>query len=326
MSVQTATAAGRPARRLKLSGLAQSGLAAWVIVAALVLGLTAADPSGFWASANLANVLTAMVVLGLVSLGQNLVVLTGGIDLAVGATATLCALLTAVLIDGYPIRVLPVIVAVLVVGAVVGLAHGLLVGRVGLAPFVVTLATFYLLQGIAFMISTTPTGQVTSGLSQFALDRAGPIPLSFSVLVVAVAAVAWLLHRTRLGRHLYAVGGDVAAARSNGVPVQRTLSAAYVASGVLAALAGVVLASRATIGSPTAGEGLELSAITVVVVGGTSLLGGRGSIVGTLGGVALLALIESAFTLLQLEATLTDLIRGLVILAAAAIFVARTER
>jgi ribose transport system permease protein len=108
--------------------------------------------------------------------------------------------------------------------------------------------------------------------------------------------------------------------------VSRTLVLAYGAGAALAALAGVVLAARATVGSPTAGQGLELSAITVVVVGGTSLLGGRGSLVGTLGGVTLLALVESSFTLLQLPATLTDLIRGLVILAAAAIFVTRDRR
>jgi ribose transport system permease protein len=144
--------------------------------------------------------------------------------------------------------------------------------------------------------------------------------------VVAAALVAGVLRSTAFGRHVYAVGGDRAAARSNGVPVSRTVVLAYGAGAALAALAGVVLAARATVGSPTAGQGLELSAITVVVVGGTSLLGGRGSLVGTLGGVTLLALVESSFTLLQLPATLTDLIRGLVILAAAAIFVTRTRR
>ncbi len=106
----------------------------------------------------------------------------------------------------------------------------------------------------------------------------------------------------------------------------RTLVLAYVLCGVLAAGAGVILASRATIGSPTAGQGLELSAIAVVVIGGSSLLGGRGTLVGTLGGVVLLALIDTSFTLLQVDATLNDLIRGLVILAAAAIFVSRSDR
>lgn len=318
--------AARPAGRVDVARIARSGLAAWVIVAALVVGLTIDDAAGFWASPNIANVLTVVVVLGLVALGQNVVVLTGGIDLSVGSAATLAGMLTAILIDGYPIRVFPVIVLVLVVGALIGTAHGLLVARVKLPPFVVTLATFYLLQGVAFMISTSPTGQVTTGLSDFALQRSGPFPHALLVLVAAVLVVGALLHLTPFGRHVYAVGGDQSAARSNGVPVTRTLVLAYVVGGALAAAAGIVLAARATVGSPTAGQGLELSAITVVVIGGSSLLGGRGTIVGTLGGVALLALIETSFTLLQIDATITDLIRGLVILAAAAIFVTRSER
>ena len=312
-----------PRRRPTVASIARSGLTAWMIVALLVAGLTAADPAGFWSAANIANVLTGMVVLGLVSLGQNVVVLTGGIDLAVGSTATLGAVLTAILINGYPIRVVPVILGVLLVGAVIGAVHGMLVARQGLPPFVVTLATFFVLQGLAFIVTTTPAGQITMAMSRFALERVGPIPLSFSVLVVAAAVVGFLLQRTAFGRHVYAVGGDAAAARANGVPVERTLVRAYVLCSVLAIAAGIMLAARATIGSPTAGQGLELSAITVVVIGGTSLLGGRGRLIGTLGGVALLAVIESSFTLLQLPATLTDLIRGIVILAAAAVFVAR---
>jgi ribose transport system permease protein len=324
--VTTVAVTSRRPRRLGLAWVARSGLAAWIIVGLVVVGLTVAEPTGFWTTRNIANVLTATVVLGLVALGQNLVVLTGGIDLSVGSAATLSALLTALLIDGYPIRTLPVILLMLAMGAVIGAAHGTLVARAGLAPFVVTLATFYLLQGLAFMISTTPTGQVTTVLSNFALERIGPLPLSLGTLALAIAIVGGLIRWTPFGRHVYAVGGDADAARANGVPVSRTLLGVYVLSGVLAAAAGIMLAARATVGSPTAGQGLELSAITVVVIGGTSLLGGRGTIIGTLGGVLLLALIESSFTLLQAPSTLTDLIRGVVILAAAAIFVRRIGR
>lgn len=315
-----------PRRQWSLAAALRSGLAAWAIVVLLLVGLTAADPTGFWAAANLANVLTATVVLGLVALGQHTVVLTGGIDLSVGSMASLSALLTAVLINGYPIRTAPVIVAMVVLGALIGLAHGTFVARAGIAPFVVTLATFYLIQGAAFLVSTTPAGQVTTALADIGLQRTGPIPWALPVLLVALAFVAVVLGRTALGRHIFAVGGDKDAARANGVPVTRTVLTAYAMASALAALAGVVLAARATIGSPTAGLGLELSAITVVVIGGASLLGGRGSLVGTMGGVVLLALIESSITLLQLPATYTDLIRGVVILAAAAIFVSRSRR
>jgi ribose transport system permease protein len=323
------TAVSTPAaqrRRVEFGRLARGGLPVWLVVLALVVGLTIDNPAGFWSPANIAGILTGTVVLGLVSLGQHLVALSGGIDLSVGSMATLSCLLTALLIDAYPIRTVPVLLAMLVLGALVGVIHGMLVTRAGLAPFVVTLSTFYLLQGIAFLISTTPVGRVTTQLSSLGLTQWGPIPEAFLVLVVAVIAVFVLVRMTVWGRHLYAAGGDPDAARSAGVPVGRTVVFAYVAGGILAAAAGIMLAAQATVGSPTAGQGLELSAITVVVVGGVSLLGGRGSLAGTLGGIALLALLESSFTLLQLPATWTDLVRGVVILAAVAIFVARPRR
>lgn len=321
MTTLTAPAPGIAFRRI-----ARDGYAAWIVVAAIVAGLSLTHADTFWTNANLATVLTSTVVLGLVALGQHVVVLSGGIDLSVGSTATLAALLTAVLIDGYPIRTVPAVLGVLALGAAIGVGHGLLVSRAGLAPFIVTLATFYVIQGAALAVSTTPTGQVTSQLTEFALGAAGPIPYPFVVLVAAVAVVWLLLSRTAFGRHVFAVGGDVDAARSCGIPVGRVVVGAYVVSGVLATAAGVLLAARATIGSPTAGEGLELSAITVVVIGGTSLLGGRGTLLGTLGGVMLLSLVTSSITLLQLPSTLTDLIRGVVIVAAAAIFVTKGRR
>lgn len=322
----TAAVGSLPRPRLTLGALARNGAAVWIVVGVAVVGLTVADGAAFWSPANVANVLTATVVLGLAALGQHLVVLSGGIDLSVGSTATLSALLTAILINGYPIRTAPVVVGMVLLGALVGVVNGLLVARVGLPPFIVTLATLYVIQGAAFIISTTPAGRVTTALSNVALQRIGPIPYSFAVLLVAVVLVALVLRRTAFGRHLYAVGGEPEAARATGVPVARVLVTAYVLAGLLAAVAGVLLAARATVGSPTAGQGLELSAITVVVLGGTSLLGGRGSLVGTLGGVLLLSLVSSSVTLLQLPATLTDLIRGIVILAAAAIFVAKVRR
>jgi ribose transport system permease protein len=306
--------------------IARSGLAVWVIVAILLAWLTVSDPGRFWAPASIANVLTGMVVLGLVSLGQHVVVLSGGIDLSVGSLATLAGLAAAVMINGYPIRTAPVVIAVLGGGALIGSMHGWLVARVGIAPFVVTLATFYLLQGVAFTITTIPEGQVTTALASLGLKRVGPVPLSAFVLLIAVSVVGMVLQRTAFGRHVFAIGGDAPAAYAAGVPVRRVLVGTYALSGLLAAAAGVMLAARATVGSPTAGQGLELSAITVVVIGGTSLLGGRGRLLGTLGGVTLLSLMESSFAILQLPATLNDLIRGLVILAAASLFIVRRRR
>lgn len=321
------TTVGQPARhprRLQLRG--RTGLPIWGVVVIFVLGLTIAKGGQFWNDGYIAAVLSAAVVIGLASLGQHVVIISGGIDLSVGSMATLAALLTAILMGGHSGRTWPVLIVVALLGAVVGLIHGALVYWGGVAPLVVTLATFYLLQGVAFFISTTPTGQVSEGLASFGINSWGPIPQFFTVLVVAAIVLAVLLRRIPWGRHLYAVGGDPSAARSVGVPVGRTILGAYAASGLLAAIAGIMLASQATIGDPTAGQGLELSAITVVVVGGVSLGGGRGSLAGTVGGIALLALLPSSFTLLQVPATYSDLIRGIVIIAAVTIFVAKSKR
>ncbi|WP_378144121.1 ABC transporter permease [Cnuibacter sp. UC19_7] len=328
MSTVTASVDARPerSRRFGFAALVRGGFAVWVVVIALVVALSIVKGGAFWTPSNLSTVLTATVVLGLVALGQHLVILTGGIDLSVGSTATLSALLTAVLIDAYPIRVLPVLLGMLVLGALVGLFNGAFVAFAKLPAFIVTLASFYIVQGIALTVSSVPAGKVTSDLKNFALGSLGPIPYSFVVVVIAVAVVGYLLARTRWGKHVYAVGGDLKAARAVGIKADRVLVWVYVASGILAALAGIMLAARSSIGSPTAGQGLELSAITVVVIGGTSLLGGRGSLFGTLGGVLLLALVASSITLLQMPSTLTDLIRGAVIVIAATLFVVKAKR
>ncbi|ARJ07007.1 ribose ABC transporter permease [Cnuibacter physcomitrellae] len=328
MSTATATVDARPERskRFGFAALVRGGFAVWVVVIALVVALSIVKGGAFWTPSNLSTVLTATVVLGLVAMGQHLVILTGGIDLSVGSTATLSALLTAVLIDAYPIRVIPVLLGMVVLGALVGLFNGAFVAFAKLPAFIVTLASFYIVQGIALTVSSVPAGKVTSDLKNFALGSLGPIPYSFLVVVIAVAVVGYLLARTRWGKHVYAVGGDLKAARAVGIKADRVLVWVYVASGILAAIAGIMLAARSSIGSPTAGQGLELSAITVVVIGGTSLLGGRGSLFGTLGGVLLLALVSSSITLLQMPSTLTDLIRGAVIVIAATLFVVKAKR
>lgn len=316
----------RKVRRFSIAELVRRGGAVWIVVVVLIVILTTLKGASFWTTANLSTVLTATITLGLVALGQHLVVLTGGIDLSVGSVATLACLLTAVLIDGYPVRSGAVVIGVLIVGAIIGWGHGLLVTRLALPPFIVTLATLYIVQGIALAVSSTPAGKVTSNLTGFAQDRIGPFPLALSVLIVAVVIVSLVLNKTVWGRHVFAVGGDPAAARAVGINTHRVVTWAYIIAGIFAASAGIMLAARASIGSPTAGQGLELSAITVVVIGGTSLLGGKGSLAGTLGGVLLLALVTVSMTLLQLPSTLTDLIRGAVIVAAATLFVVKAKR
>jgi ribose transport system permease protein len=310
----------------RVAGFVRRGIAIWIVVAVLVIALSAARGESLWSQGNIAALLTSAVVLGIVALGQFLVVVSGGIDLSVGAVVSLVTLLTAMLIDGYPIRTVPVIIGAILLGGLLGGINGGIVTAFRMPPFIVTLATMYIFGGVALWISSVPAGQVTSAMSAFANGRLGPIPLMFLVLAALIVVVWFLTSRMTWGRHLFAAGGDLEAARLAGIRTNRTILWAYIIAGLLAGVAGVLLAARSTIGSPTAGNGLELSAITVVVLGGTSLLGGKGTILGTMGGVALLALITNSITLLQFPSTITDLIRGVVIIAAAAIFVTKRRR
>lgn len=309
-----------------LANLVRRGGAIWIVVALFLVVLSVTRGGQLWSTGNLAALLTSAVVLGIVALGQYLVVISGGIDLSIGANVSVTTLLTAMLIDGYPLRTFPVIIGVIILGGVLGAFNGLAVAKLQLPPFIVTLATFYIYGGLALWISSVPTGQVTTVMSDFAIGRIGPVPYMFIVLLLLIAVVWFLTQRTTWGRHLFASGGDPDAARLAGIRVERTTLWAYAIAGLLAGIAGILLASRSIIGNPTAGDGFELSAITVVVLGGTSLLGGKGTILGTMGGVALLALITNSITLLQFPSTVTDLIRGIVIIAAAAIFVAKRRR
>ncbi|MGC0272233.1 ABC transporter permease [Pseudactinotalea sp. Z1739] len=326
MTTTTATRDTPRARTGFVNDLVRRGAAVWIIVALFAATLTVMRGGALWTTGNLAALLTSAVVLGLVALGQHVVILSGGIDLSIGSLVTLITLCTAVFINGYPIRTAPVIIGVLILGGLLGAVNGVLVARLGMPPFIVTLGTLYLFNGIALLISSTPAGQVTSVLSRMAIGRIGPLPYIFFLLLFAVLLVWALLNRTAWGRHVTAVGGDLEAARSVGIDVDRVRIKAFLLAGVLAALAGIILAARSGLGSPTAGEGLELSAITVVVLGGASLLGGRGALLGTMGGVALLSLITNSITILQFPSTITDLIRGVIIIAAAAIFVAKTRK
>jgi len=301
----------------------RNGLAVWLIVGALFAVLVIHRGSEFLSQQNVANVLSQSVVLALVAFGQTFVVISGGIDLSVGSLASLTAVLAAGMINGRSSYVVPVFLLMLAIGVGVGVGHGYFVIRAGIAPFIVTLATYFILQGVGFAYTTIPVGSMPIGVSDFFYSHIGPIPWIFVITVAIGVLLAGLLARTRFGRHVYAVGGNPSVARAVGINVGLVTTACYVISGVLAAGAGFLLAARAGLGAPSAGSGLELSAIATVVLGGASLAGGRGRLLGTAGGVALLALIQNSFTQLSISSYYQTLVLGAVIVAAVAIFVRR---
>lgn len=269
---------------------------------------------------NLTNVLRDSTLLALVAIGQTLVILGGGIDLSVGSVAKLTTLVAAVIMSGQDRMTVPAVVACLAIGACVGSCNGLLVTRLRMAPFIATFAAFYIVRGLAYTLTTAPIGRAGPGF--YATYTA--TVLGIPVVVVLMAGV-WLgfwmlLHRTTFGRHVYAVGGDESVARLAGISTGRVRLLLFIASGVLAAVGGLFDLSRIGIGDPNVGEGLELDSITAVAVGGTSLFGGRGYLVGTLGGVLFLATLNNVFNLLQVDPFLQQLIKGSLILVAIAVY------
>jgi ribose transport system permease protein len=301
---------GRRFRHVKLNRRTLVNLAfAGVLIALIVVAALTTD--GFFTENNLRNLSRQMVTTGLLSLGMLVVIYTGGIDLSVGSILALAGILATGLSASMPI---PLAMAVAVVaGVACGAVNGVLVGRFLLAPFIVTLATLTTVRGLAFVYSETPIQ--ASGVSFLALgtNQIGPVPLATVIMLLAFAVVWLFINRSAAGRAIVAIGGNREAVRLAGISVPRHLILAYVISGFCAGLAGVILASRVGIAQPSVGVAFELDAIAACVIGGASLAGGRGSVVGALFGVVVLALIDNLLNFYGVQSFYQQVLKGLII-------------
>ena len=282
---------------------------------AISLYLAATTPA-FLTVANLLSILLASSLIGIVAVGETFVIVTGGIDLSVGSVVAFSGVMAGLALGAH----VPVALAVVVgigVGALSGGFIAFAVTALNMSPFIVSLAVLAMARGLAFI--------VTGGNTVFSFPDAfdnigggnlGPFPVA-ALITLAVFLVAGLvLARTVFGAEVYAVGGNEDAARLAGIPVARTLAIVYVLSGSLAGLAGIVLAGRLDSAQPIAAVGLELNAIAAVVIGGASLFGGKGSILGTLMGVLIIGLINNGLTLKNVQPFWVQFIQGAVIFGA----------
>ena len=279
------------------------------------LGLTLTTDT-FLSVANLTNVARQVSINGILAVGVTFVLLTAGVDLSLGSVVALSGVACATFAHpgDHPVFV-PISVGLLT-GAACGLVNGVLVTRGGVAPFIVTLGMMTIARGLALIVSGgRPVANMSNELTALAGDFLGiPIPV---LCFAGVALAAWFFLRNfRLGRHIYAVGGNENAARAAGVPVERVKLFAYGLCGLLTGLAGVVLAARITTGQPNAGQAYELDAIAAVVIGGTSLAGGVGTITGTLLGVLLIGVINNGLDLLGVSSYYQAVIKGVIIVCA----------
>lgn len=248
-----------------------------------------------------------------VGVGPGLVVLTRGLDLSVGGTIDVTNSLAATHMHSSIGSMVLWSAIVLLVGAVVGLANGVLVTRGRLQPIVVTIATMSILQGVAARILPQPGGSMPAAYTNVLADPSSPLGLVF----VALAVVFWLgLRRTRLGVALYAVGNDEASARANGIDPRRTKVAAYVMSGIFAAAAGLFLAASSSGGDATGGDAFLLASFAAVVLGGVSFFGGRGSIVGVICGAGVLTVLVSVLFYAKISSFYESFYEGVFLIAA----------
>ena len=286
-----------------------------LVILLVGMGLSLATDT-FLSVANFTNVARQISINGILAVGVTFVLLTAGVDLSLGSVVALSGVACATFAHPGEHTVFVPIAVGLLTGAACGLLNGVLVTRGGVAPFIVTLGMMTIARGLALIFSGgRPVANMSNELTALAGDIWGiPIPV---LCFAGVALAAWFfLKNFRLGRHIYAVGGNENAARAAGVPVERVKLFAYGLCGLLTGLAGVVLAARITTGQPNAGQAYELDAIAAVVIGGTSLAGGVGTITGTLLGVLLIGVINNGLDLMGVSSYYQAVIKGVIIVGA----------
>ncbi len=298
------------------------------IVIALLGAYTFAHNARYLAPFNLTSVLTLLTALAFISLGQTIVIMTGGIDLSVGPLAGLLVVIASFLINDHAsaVAIALALLLMLAVAAASGLLGGLLIRYGGFTAVAATLTLYIGLQGISLLLRPFQGGYISTGVTALITARIGYVPIAFLALLLVCAALELALRLTGWGRALRAVGSHEESARRLGVKVNRTHVLAYVACGVLTFLGALLLMAQIGVGDPTQGVSYTLSSITAVVLGGASLLGGRGSFVGTLLGAALIQQVLNATTFLGLSQSWQYFFQGFLILLAAAIYTkARTS-
>lgn len=265
---------------------------------------------------NLLNLLQQASIPGVVAIGMTIVIITGGIDLSVGSVAAFAGMISAIMVSkGFPIIL--AILGGIALGSVLGLATGVLVAKFGLPNFIATLAMMEIARGAALL--------TTSGVPVFGLPAEfkfigggfiGKVSISGIIWIILTIAFALMLRYTSYGRSLYAIGGNSEAATLSGIKTVRNTAVAYIISASLSGFAGVLTASWLATGQPTACDGMELNAIAASVIGGASLSGGIGSVIGTFGGVFLLQIITNIFNLVGLASFYQQIAKGLIIIVA----------
>ncbi|MGE7684972.1 ABC transporter permease [Peribacillus simplex] len=306
---------------MKLEATGKSGI--WqkfgplLALVLLFIVITVLNPS-FMEPNNILNLLRQTSINALIAFGMTFIILTGGIDLSVGSILALSsALMAGMMVSGLD-PILAILVGILL-GAIMGVINGILVSKGKMAPFIVTLATMTIFRGLTLVYTD---GKPITGIGDsvmFQMLGRGyflGVPVPAVVMVIAFLILWFLLHKTSFGRKTYAIGGNEKASRISGIKVDRVKVAIYGLAGTMAAIAGAILTSRLNSAQPTAGQSYEMDAIAAVVLGGTSLSGGKGRLFGTLVGVLIIGTLNNGMNLLGVSSFYQQVVKGAVILIA----------
>jgi len=298
-----------------------SKYAIYIVLLILFLGMSIMS-SGFLTMGNIINILRQNSFVGMVAIGMTFVVITGGIDLSVGAVMAFAGMVAAkYCVTGDGGTQLPLAIAVLLgvgAAALAGLGNGLLVTKGKVAPFIATLGMQTILRGAALLLNSgRPFIGLSSGFANLGQGFVLGIPIPVAVFLVVIVAGVLLLHFLRFGRRVYAIGGNEAAARASGIMTDRIKICVYVLASFFSGISGIILSARVQSASPISASGYELDAVAAVVIGGTSLAGGIGNVAGTIVGVLILGIITNGLDRLNVSAYLQQIIKGAIILIAA---------
>ncbi|MCP4626306.1 MAG: ABC transporter permease [bacterium] len=294
-----------------------------VIVYLVLLGLIVATSllsDIFLTSRNIQNLLRQVVPIGVVSVGQTFAILTAGIDLSVGSVVSMASCLTSGMIHGREPFIFPVVAFVIVLALFIGFCNGYVITRTRVHPLIVTLGMMSVIQGGLLLYTKSPIGSVPGIFDFLAWGMLGFIPFPIFIFAGLAAAGIFLLRRTTFGRYVYATGGSEEVARLSGIKTDRVKIITYMICSFTAAVAGIFLASRMGMGDPLVGERYMLDSILPVLIGGTSLSGGKGGIAATVAGVFIFAILSNALNLLDVSAYWQWIVKGLIIIVAVAFY------
>lgn len=313
--------------RDRLGRVTSTGIVYGVLVFAIVVGtiLTATEGRNFFATGNLAAILTFTSTLGLIAVGQTLVILVGSLDLSVPYVVSLCSVVAGGVMADQTGSIVPGVLVALLIAAGIGAVNGLVVSLLGVHGFIATLGMGLIISGYMTANYKGTSGSAPEPFRVIDTANIGPVPLSAIIMLGCALLAILLLRKTRVGHHMYAVGGDREVARLSGIRTAVPVVVAHTLCAVLSGLAGLLLLARLSVGNPTIGSqgDYDLMSIAAVVLGGTLLAGGKGNILGTLGGVAIFAVMDQVMSVIEVTSFLQDVFRGLVIVLAVAVYARR---